>query len=134
MHSVGDAVTNLDGRTTQNTEDITKLQTEVGDVGTQLSAAVQYDRRADGSVNFGAVTLGGGQGTGPVILTNVANGTSQYDAVNYGQLSALQNQVTDLNGQVWNLGSQMSNLHIPARQRRSPRPICPRLLPRARAS
>ncbi|MGF6651158.1 autotransporter adhesin [Paraburkholderia youngii] len=110
VRSVGDAVTNLDGRTTQNTEDITKLQTQVGDVGTQLSAAVQYDRRADGSVNFGAVTLGGGQSTGPVILTNVANGTSQYDAVNYGQLSALQNQVTDLNGQVWNLGSQMSNL------------------------
>ncbi|MGF6959044.1 YadA-like family protein [Paraburkholderia youngii] len=110
VHSVGDAVTNIDGRTTQNTEDITKLQTQVGDVGTQLSAAVQYDRHADGSVNFGAVTLGGGQSTGPVILTNVANGSSQYDAVNYGQLSALQNQVTDLNGQVWNLGSQMSNL------------------------
>ncbi|NUX59600.1 hemagglutinin, partial [Paraburkholderia sp. JPY418] len=110
VHSVGDAVTNLDGRTTQNTEDITKLQTQVGDVGTQLSAAVQYDRRADGSVNLGAVTLGGGQSTGPVILTNVANGTSQYDAVNFGQLSALQDQVTDLNGQVWNLGSQLPNV------------------------
>ncbi|MGF6838491.1 autotransporter adhesin [Paraburkholderia youngii] len=110
VHSVGDAVTNIDGRTTQNTEDITKLQTQVGDVGTQLSAAVQYDRRADGSVNLGAVTLGGGQSTGPVILTNVANGTSQYDAVNFGQLSALQDQVTDLNGQVWNLGSQLSNV------------------------
>ncbi|NUY30603.1 adhesin [Paraburkholderia sp. JPY303] len=109
VHSVGDAVTNIDGRTTQNTEDITKLQTQVGDVGTQLSGAVQYDRKADGSVNLGAVTLGGGQSTGPVILTNVANGTSQYDAVNFGQLSALQDQVTDLNGQVWNLGSQLSN-------------------------
>ncbi|MGF6662528.1 autotransporter adhesin [Paraburkholderia atlantica] len=110
VHSVGDAVTNIDGRTTQNTEDITKLQTQVGDVGTQLSGVVQYDRKADGSVNLGAVTLGGGQSTGPVILTNVANGASQYDAMNFGQLSALQNQVTDLNGQVWNLGSQMSNL------------------------
>ncbi|MGF6985402.1 autotransporter adhesin [Paraburkholderia atlantica] len=110
VHSVGDAVTNIDGRTTQNTEDITKLQTQVGDVGAQLSGVVQYDRKADGSVNLGAVTLGGGQSTGPVILTNVANGASQYDAVNFGQLSALQNQVTDLNGQVWNLGSQMSNL------------------------
>jgi autotransporter adhesin len=38
-----------------------------------------------------------------VVLTNVANGTSQYDAVNFGQLSALQDQVTDLNGQVSNL-------------------------------
>ncbi|MBB5419807.1 YadA-like family protein [Paraburkholderia atlantica] len=109
VHSVGDAVTNIDGRTTQNTEDITKLQTQVGDVGAQLSGAVQYDRKADGSVNLGAVTLGGSQSAGPVILTNVANGTSQYDAVNFGQLSALQDQVTDLNGQVWNLGSQLSN-------------------------
>jgi autotransporter adhesin len=44
-----------------------------------------------------------------VILTNVANGTSQYDAVNYGQLSALQDQVTDINGQVKDLGSQLSS-------------------------
>ncbi|SDR54829.1 YadA-like family protein [Paraburkholderia tuberum] len=110
VHSVGDAVTNLDDRVTRNTTDITKLQTQVGDVGTQLSGAVQYDRNVDGSVNFGSVTLGGGQSAGPVILTNVANGTSQYDAVNYGQLSALQDQVTDLNGQVKDLGSQVSNI------------------------
>ncbi|WP_233852449.1 YadA-like family protein [Paraburkholderia sp. HD33-4] len=110
VHSVGDAVTNLDDRVTQNTTDITKLQTQVGDVGTQLSGAVQYDRHVDGSVNFGSLTLGGGQNAGPVILTNVANGTSQYDAVNYGQLSALQDQVTDLNGQVKDLGSQVSNI------------------------
>ncbi|MGF6609879.1 autotransporter adhesin [Paraburkholderia sp. WSM4175] len=110
VHSVGDAVTNLDDRVTQNTTDITKLQTQVGDVGTQLSGAVQYDRNVDGSVNFGSVTLGGGLGAGPVILTNVANGTSQYDAVNFGQLSTLQDQVTDLNGQVKDLGSQVSNI------------------------
>ncbi|MGF6856045.1 autotransporter adhesin [Paraburkholderia sp. CI3] len=110
VDSVGDAVTNLDDRVTQNTTDITKLQTQVGDVGTQLSGAVQYDRNADGSVNFGSVTLGGGQSAGPVILANVANGASQYDAVNFGQLSALQDQVTDLNGHVKDLGSQMSNI------------------------
>jgi autotransporter adhesin len=66
----------------------------VGDVGTQLSGAVQYDRNADGSVNFGSLTLGGGQSTGPVVLTNVANGTSQYDAVNFSQLSALRSSWT----------------------------------------
>ncbi|NVH77901.1 hypothetical protein FSB08_36835, partial [Paraburkholderia sp. JPY432] len=103
-------ITDLDGRVTQNTTDITKLQSQVGDVGTQLSGAVQYDRYADGSVNLGSVMLGGGLSAGPVILTNVANGTSQYDAVNFGQLSALQDQVTDLNGQVLDLGSQMSNI------------------------
>ncbi|MGF6304594.1 YadA-like family protein [Paraburkholderia sp. WC7.3d] len=110
VHSVGDAVTNLDDRVTENTTDITKLQTQVGDVGTQLSGAVQYDRHADGSVNFGSVTLGGSLSAGPVILSNVANGTSQYDAVNFGQLSALQDQVTDLDGQVKDLGSQVSNI------------------------
>jgi S-ribosylhomocysteine lyase LuxS involved in autoinducer biosynthesis len=101
VHSVGDAVTNIDGRVTQNTTDIaqnstdiTKLQTQVGDVGTQLSGAVQYDRNADGSVNFGSLTLGGGQSTGPVVLSNVANGTSQYDAVNFSQLSALRSSWT----------------------------------------
>ncbi|MEX3791017.1 YadA family autotransporter adhesin [Paraburkholderia sp. BR14374] len=103
-------ITDLDGRVTQNKTDITKLQSQVGDVGTQLSGAVQYDRYADGSVNLGSVMLGGGLSAGPVILTNVANGTSQYDAVNFGQLSALQDQVTDLNGQVLDLGSQMSNI------------------------
>ena len=111
-HSVGDAVTNLDDRVTQNTTDLTKLQNQVGDVGTQLSGAVQYDRNVDGSVNFGSVTLGASLSSGPVVLTNVANGTSQYDAVNYGQLSALQGQVTDLNGQMKDLGSQVSNIQV----------------------
>ncbi|MGF6601515.1 autotransporter adhesin [Paraburkholderia sp. GAS448] len=109
VHSVGDAVTNIDGRVTENTTDITKIQNQLGDVGTELSGAVQYDRNADGSVNFNSVTLGGAQSAGPVVLTNVANGASQYDAVNFGQLSALQDQVTDLNGQVSNLNTQMSN-------------------------
>ncbi|WP_429322642.1 YadA family autotransporter adhesin, partial [Paraburkholderia sp. GAS448] len=110
VHSVGDAVTNIDGRVTENTTDITKIQNQLGDVGTELSGAVQYDRNADGSVNFNSVTLGGAQSAGPVVLTNVANGASQYDAVNFGQLSALQDQVTDLNGQVSNLNTQMSNV------------------------
>ncbi|WP_347814160.1 YadA-like family protein [Paraburkholderia sp. BL10I2N1] len=110
VHSVGDAVTNLDDRVTENTTGITKIQNQLGDVGTQLSGAVQYDRNADGSVNFNSVTLGGGQSAGPVVLTNVANGASQYDAVNFGQLSALQDQVTDLNGQVSNLTGQMENV------------------------
>jgi len=100
VHSVGDAVTNIDGRVTQNTSDITTLQSQLGGVNTQLSGVVQYDRNADGSVNFGSITLGGSTSAAPVVLTNVANGTSQYDAVNYGQLSALQNQVDGLGTQV----------------------------------
>ncbi|MBC8726679.1 transporter, partial [Paraburkholderia sp. 31.1] len=110
VHSVGEAVSNLDDRVTDNTKDITNLQGKLGDVGTQLSGAVQYDHNADGSMNFGSVTLGGSLSAGPVVLSNVANGVNQYDAVNYGQLSTLQNQVTDIRGQVSSLNAQMSDL------------------------
>lgn len=110
VHSVGEAVSNLDDRVTDNTKEITNLQGTLGDVGTQLSGAVQYDRNADGSMNFGSVTLGGSLSAGPVVLSNVANGVNQYDAVNYGQLSTLQNQVTDIRGQVSSLNAQMSDL------------------------
>ncbi|SMG56350.1 Head domain of trimeric autotransporter adhesin [Paraburkholderia susongensis] len=103
-------VTTAESNIAQNTTDITKLQDQMGDVGTSLSGAVQYDRNVDGSVNFNSVTLGGSLSAAPVVLTNVADGKSQYDAVNFGQLSALQDQVTDLNGQVSNLTGQVSGI------------------------
>ncbi|WP_373558485.1 beta strand repeat-containing protein, partial [Burkholderia sp. MSMB1459WGS] len=50
----------------------------------QPIAAVTYDRNADGTPNYGSVTLG--DGTGPVKVTNVADATGDSDAVNLGQL------------------------------------------------
>ncbi|MCC8397571.1 YadA-like family protein [Paraburkholderia sp. MMS20-SJTR3] len=67
--------------------------------------SVKYDRSVDGTVNYNSVTLGGGMSGGPVVLTNVANGTSTYDAVNFGQLSALQSQVSIIDNRVTNLES-----------------------------
>ncbi|WP_429585355.1 YadA-like family protein [Paraburkholderia youngii] len=64
--------------------------------------AVKYDI-VDGRVNYDSVTLGGGRSSGPVVLTNVAAGSSTYDAVNYGQLQALQNEVTNVNSRVTNI-------------------------------
>ncbi|WP_429537026.1 YadA-like family protein [Paraburkholderia youngii] len=64
--------------------------------------AVKYDI-VDGTVNYNSVTLGGGRSSGPVVLTNVAAGSSTYDAVNYGQLQALQNEVTNVNSRVTNI-------------------------------
>ncbi|MBN3723457.1 YadA-like family protein [Burkholderia sp. Ac-20379] len=87
-HNVGDALTDIDGR-------VKDIQSNIGDA-TDLAGAVAYDRNADKSVNFDSVTLGNGRSTGPVHLTNVADGTSTYDAVNYGQLSALSERVDDL--------------------------------------
>ncbi|WP_345815548.1 YadA-like family protein [Paraburkholderia sp. PREW-6R] len=42
------------------------------------------------------VTLGGAGSTTPVVLTNVAAGSSATDAVNYSQFSSLQSQVNDI--------------------------------------
>jgi trimeric autotransporter adhesin len=54
---------------------------------------------ADGSPNYGSVTLGG-PASAPVVLTNVANGTNPFDAVNFSQLSDLQSQVTNIDNRV----------------------------------
>ncbi|HHX3696153.1 TPA: ESPR-type extended signal peptide-containing protein, partial [Burkholderia cenocepacia] len=50
-------------------------------------AAVTYDKKADGTPNYGSVTLGDGKSTGPVTLSNVAKGTAGTDAVNVDQLT-----------------------------------------------
>lgn len=77
--------------------------------GTTDPNAVRYDLNPDGSVNYGSVTLGG-PAAAPVILTNVADGKNQYDAVNFGQLSNLQGQVDNLNQTVTNIGDRVTNI------------------------
>ncbi|WP_430392305.1 YadA-like family protein [Dyella sp. 20L07] len=49
-------------------------------------AAVTYDTHADGTPDFGSVTMGGSQAVGPVTLKNVAAGVDDTDAVNMSQL------------------------------------------------
>ncbi|WP_346269896.1 YadA-like family protein [Burkholderia cenocepacia] len=91
-HSVGDALSNLDGRTSTNTENITVINKQLADSGLvdpvtgQSIAAVTYDRNADGTPNLGSVTLGGADATSPVALKNVADGVDRHDAINLGQL------------------------------------------------
>ncbi|MBR8079135.1 YadA-like family protein [Burkholderia cenocepacia] len=91
-NNVGDALSNLDGRTTTNTQNITVINKQLGDSGLvdpvtgQSIAAVTYDRNADGTPNMGSVTLGGAGATAPVALKNVADGTDRHDAINLGQL------------------------------------------------
>ncbi|MEK8011040.1 YadA-like family protein, partial [Burkholderia contaminans] len=91
-HNVGDALANLDGRTSTNTENITVINKQLADTGLvdpvtgQTLAAVTYDRNADGTPNRGSVTLGGADATTPVALKNVADGTDRHDAINLGQL------------------------------------------------
>ncbi|RQU74699.1 hypothetical protein DF049_24445 [Burkholderia cenocepacia] len=91
-NNVGDALSNLDGRTTTNTQNITVINKQLADSGLvdpvtgQSIAAVTYDRNADGTPNLGSVTLGGSGATTPVALKNVADGVDRHDAINVGQL------------------------------------------------
>ncbi|MGU2445129.1 YadA-like family protein [Burkholderia cenocepacia] len=91
-NNVGDALSNLDGRTTTNTQNITVINKQLADSGLvdpvtgQSIAAVTYDRNADGTPNLGSVTLGGAGATAPVALKNVADGVDRHDAINVGQL------------------------------------------------
>ncbi|KOR15189.1 hypothetical protein ABW54_33430, partial [Burkholderia cenocepacia] len=90
--NVGDALSNLDGRTATNTQNITVINKQLADSGLvdpvtgQSIAAVTYDRNTDGTPNMGSVTLGGAGATAPVALKNVADGTDRHDAINLGQL------------------------------------------------
>ncbi|MCA8387043.1 adhesin, partial [Burkholderia multivorans] len=91
FNNVGDALTNLDGRTTANTDDIADLRDKLADSGLvdtdgNTLAAVTYDKNADGTPNYGSVSLGGESATAPVALKNVAAGKDDTDAVNVGQL------------------------------------------------
>ena len=88
FHNAGDALHNIDNRVTQ-------IQDNLGEA-TKLVGAVAYDKNGDGTVNFNKVTLGNGLSSGPVVLTNVAAGKSEFDAVNYGQFSKLEGRVNDI--------------------------------------
>ena len=72
--------------------------------------AVVYDAGS----NRGMITLGGAGALAPVTLTNVANGKSMYDAVNFGQLSSLQSdllsQISTVSDQVVNVGNQVADI------------------------
>lgn len=90
---------------------ITNINNNVDEV---KNNAVQYDKNADGTVNKGSVTLGGGdKGT---TLTNVADGKVVHgskDAVNGGQLADvrdnLQGQITTNKNDISNIKNEINN-------------------------
>ncbi|VWD62485.1 hemagglutinin [Burkholderia contaminans] len=63
--------------------------------GSTDSMAVKYDNDSRTSV-----TLSGTAAGAPILLSNVANGVNQYDAVNFGQLSELASKVDHVDGRV----------------------------------
>lgn len=82
-----------------NVGQLKALQNQFGDIA---ALSVIYDDAGQTSISFG-----GKVGGAPVALHNVADGLGAHDAVNYGQLSGLQNA---LQGQLAHVGQQIGLL------------------------
>ncbi|MFM0238880.1 YadA family autotransporter adhesin [Paraburkholderia phytofirmans] len=99
VNNVGSAITNLDGRVTQNSSDIAGLQTTVGNLGGAVANAVQYDSSA-----HDRITLGGAAANAPKVqLTNLQDGTlsaTSTDAVTGAQLWNTNQTVSTLSQQI----------------------------------
>ncbi|MFB9126925.1 YadA-like family protein [Paraburkholderia dipogonis] len=99
VNNVGSAITNLDGRVTQNSSDIAGLQTTVGNLGGAVANAVQYDSSA-----HDRITLGGVAANAPKVqLTNLQDGTlsaASTDAVTGAQLWNTNQTVSTLSQQI----------------------------------
>ncbi|WP_313955691.1 YadA family autotransporter adhesin [Paraburkholderia sp. BCC1884] len=96
VNNVGSAITNLDGRVTQNTTDIAGLQTTINNIGGSVANAVQYDSSA-----HDRITLGGATANAPkVALTNLQD----------GQISATSSDAVT-GSQLWNTNQMIGNLN-----------------------
>ncbi|WP_438357132.1 YadA family autotransporter adhesin [Burkholderia cenocepacia] len=101
VNSVGDAITNLDGRTITNEGAISKLADEIGSgtVGLVQQAAAGADLTVGANTDGAAVNFTGTAGDRK--LTGVANGTvsaASHDAVNGSQLHGVADSVASAIG------------------------------------
>ncbi|CAB3786952.1 YadA-like family protein [Paraburkholderia caffeinilytica] len=108
VNNVGSAISNLDGRVTQNTSDIAGLQTTINNIGGSVANAVQYD-----SSVHDKITLGGTAANAPkVTLTNLQDGevsATSTDAVTGAQLWSTNQQIGSLGQQIGDLGQAVKN-------------------------
>ncbi len=91
VNNVGSAITNLDGRVTQNTTDIAGLQTTIGNLNGAVANAVQYDTSAHDRITLGGTAAGASK----VTLTNLQDGevsATSTDAVTGAQLYSTNQQ------------------------------------------
>ncbi|MDV3469761.1 hypothetical protein RZA67_13640 [Stenotrophomonas sp. C3(2023)] len=107
--NLGDALTNLDQRATDNSDGLKDLGDKLADSGLvdasgNMQAAVVYDRNTDGTPNYGSVTFGNA-GSAPVQLKNVAAGTAGTDAVNLDQLTAASKAAATANPYIGGRGT-----------------------------
>lgn len=107
VNNVGSAITNLDGRVSQNTTDISTINTTITGMNGQLADAVKYDSAAHDKVTLGNA------GT-PVQVSNVkdsALSATSSDAVNGSQLYATNQQVAQNTGDIANINSTINTMN-----------------------
>jgi trimeric autotransporter adhesin len=101
FNNVGDALTNLDTRTTANNTAITTAQTQLG---TLAGVAATYD-----DTTKATMTLGGKSGTKVTNLQDGTLSTTSTDAVTGRQLNTTNTNVTNLSNTVSTLSNQLSS-------------------------
>ncbi|KVD40962.1 hypothetical protein WS61_02375 [Burkholderia sp. ABCPW 11] len=113
VNSVGDAVTNLDGRTTANEGDIKKLASDIGSgtLGLVQQTSPGGDITVGANTGGAAVDFGGTAGTRK--LTGIANGSvtaGSTDAVTGDQLHATNQDVAKNASDLASLGTQVTSI------------------------
>ena len=107
VNNAGDAISNIDGRVTQNTSDISTINTTINGMNGQLADAVKYDSAAHDKVTLGNA------GT-PVQVSNVKAGelsATSGDAVNGSQLYATNQQVAQNTGDISNINNTINTMN-----------------------
>jgi autotransporter adhesin len=87
---------------TQATDAVNLRQLQAAQAG-----SAQYDRNADGTVNYASLTLGNAQAPNGTVVSNVAPGVAGTDAVNVNQLQGAQ---TANNGRFDAMNSRMDGM------------------------
>ncbi|CAB3672570.1 hypothetical protein LMG27174_02215 [Paraburkholderia rhynchosiae] len=107
VNTVGGAISNLDGRVTQNSSDIAGLQTTVGRINGTVANALQYDSSAHDKVTLGGTAPNAANAANApgVQLTNLKNGevsATSSDAVTGAQLWQTNQQISSIDQTVRN--------------------------------
>ncbi|MFM0565020.1 YadA-like family protein [Paraburkholderia sediminicola] len=111
VNNVGSAISNLDGRVTQNTSDIAGLQTTITNISGSVANAVQYDSPAHDKITLGGTAANGSK----VTLTNLQTGevsATSTDAVTGAQLWNTNQQIGNLGQQIGDLGQAVKNTQV----------------------
>ncbi|WP_321952505.1 YadA family autotransporter adhesin [Paraburkholderia bannensis] len=106
-------MTNIDGRVTQNTTDISNLTNNINNGTIGLVQQASPTSTVTVAAASGGTTVDFTGTAGTRVLTGVTNGAvnaNSTDAVNGSQLYATNQSISDLAGSVTNINSQMANV------------------------